>query len=105
MLEITKNNFAVEVENCEIPVIVDFFADWCPPCQIMAQVFAELDAEADGFKVAKVNADRQPELVQRFGIEFLPTVLIFDKGVAIEKSVGFKNKEALKAMLKLKIGF
>lgn len=99
-MEITKNNFEEEVLNSDKPVLVDFWAEWCGPCKMLAPVIEELKDElGEKVKICKVNIDNEPELAVKFGIVSIPTVIIFNKGEAIQKSVGFTSKEELKRLL------
>lgn len=95
-MEITKTNFNDEVLNSDIPVLIDFWAEWCGPCKMLAPTIEEIAHEyADKVKVGKINVDAEPELAAKFGIMSIPTVLLFRNGEVCEKSVGFVPKEAL----------
>ncbi|MDY6313712.1 MAG: thioredoxin [Clostridia bacterium] len=99
-IAITKQNFEEEVLNSDIPVIVDFWAVWCGPCQMLAPVIAELSEELSGkVKVGKVNVDEEQELALRFGVASIPTVMLFENGRAVKISVGFMDKQKLKDTL------
>lgn len=99
-IAITKQNFEEEVLNSDIPVIVDFWAVWCGPCQMLAPVIAELSEELSGkVKVGKVNVDEEQELALRFGVASIPTVILFENGRAVKISVGFMDKQKLKDTL------
>jgi thioredoxin 1 len=84
---VTQSNFESEVLNSKIPVLVDFYADWCGPCKMLAPHLVNLAKEHDGkLKVVKVNADHSPELLSQAGVQALPTCIIYtngEKGVAI----------------------
>lgn len=99
-ITITKQNFEEEVLKSEIPVIVDFWAVWCGPCQMLAPVIAELFEELSGkVKVGKVNVDEEQELAMRFGVVSIPTVILFENGQAVKTSVGFADRQSLKEAL------
>lgn len=99
-ITITKQNFEEEVLNSEIPVIVDFWAVWCGPCQMLAPVIAEISEELSGkVKVGKVNVDEEQELALKFGVTSIPTVMLFENGQAVKTSVGFMDKQQLKDTL------
>ena len=100
-MELTSKNFTEEVLNSNIPVMVDFWATWCMPCQMLAPVLEELSESANGaYKVGKVNVDAEPALAAQFGIMNIPTVLVFKNGQVVEKSVGVVPKAKLEALVK-----
>ena len=97
---LTKENFD-EYINGDIPILVDFWAEWCGPCMKLAPTVEEIAAESDGsYLVGKVNIDEQPELAARFGVNAIPTVIVFQNGKEIKRSVGLVSKEALLDLLK-----
>ena len=97
-LAITKENFQ-EVLSSELPVVIDFWAEWCQPCKMMAPVFAELNGEEDKVKFCKVNVDDERDLAMEFQIESIPTLLCVKGGKAVKRLVGFREKDALKKEL------
>ena len=95
--ELTETNFKKEVEESKIPVIIDFFADWCGPCQMMKPVFEKISKEYEGkLKFAKVNTEESPELAQKFAIQGIPCLVIAKKGKEVDRIVGFMSEAALK---------
>ena len=99
-LVLTSDNFKTEVLESEIPVLVDFWASWCGPCKMLGPVISELAEEYDGkVKVGKVNVDDEEDLAMEYGVQSIPTVLLFKGGEVVEQSLGFKPKAAFKAML------
>ncbi|MBR0505737.1 MAG: thioredoxin [Kiritimatiellae bacterium] len=101
-IELTNDNFAAEVLQSELPVLVDFWATWCGPCKMLAPTVAEVATEYAGrVKVGKVNVDNAPELAARYGITSIPALLLFNKGEVVRTSVGFVPKADVVAMLGL----
>ncbi len=99
-IKITKDNFASEVEQSKLPVLVDFWATWCPPCRMLAPVVSALAEEYDGrIKVGKVNVDEEAELAMRFGITSIPTLILFKNGEIAKQTMGYMPAEALKKEL------
>lgn len=93
---VSNNKFKAEVLDSKVPVLVDFYADWCGPCRALAPTLKEMEAEANGtFKVLKVNSDQENDLCTEYGICSLPTVLVFKGGELKAKLVGLQNKERL----------
>lgn len=96
---LNNDNFQSEALGAGV-VLVDFYADWCGPCKMIAPVLEELAAEFDGrAKICKVDVDNNDELASKYGIRSIPTLIIFKNGQEAEKSVGFSSKEALKAKI------
>ena len=93
-------NWKAEVLESGVPVLVDFWAEWCGPCRAIAPVLEELAGEAAGkLKIAKVNVDENQQLAAEFGIRSIPTLLVFDKGVVQSQMTGAMSKAALKTKL------
>ncbi len=96
----TAENFDEEVMNSDVPVLVDFYADWCGPCRMMGPVVEALAGEYDGkAKVGKVNIDQQPDLAERFGVMSIPSFVIINNGRVVDRVMGAMPKEALEARL------
>ena len=99
-ITLTSENFEKEVLQSDVPVLVDFWATWCGPCQMMAPVVSEIAEEMAGkVKVGKVNVDEQPYLANQFRIDAIPTLMIFKDGKATETYVGMRQKSVLTAAL------
>ena len=98
ILTVTQENFQTEVLSSGTPVLVDFWAEWCGPCKMIAPILDELAQEYNGrIKIAKVNIDEQQQLAAQYGIRAIPTLLMFHNGEVSEQIVGLKSKRDLKA--------
>lgn len=99
-LELKKDNFAAEVLNNDLPVLVDFWATWCAPCQMMAPILDELSEELAGkVKIAKLNTEDGPnqDLAMEYQIQSIPNMKLFKGGKVIGEFIGLRSKETLKA--------
>ena len=96
LLELTNETFDEEVGSSELPLIVDFWAEWCGPCRMVAPVLEQIATENAGkVRLAKLNVDDAPAVAQRFGIMSIPTLMVFKDGVAKKRIVGAKGKGQL----------
>lgn len=96
VLKITDSNFEEEVTKAGKPVIVDFYAEWCGPCKMMSPIIDEIAEElGENVKVGKVNSDENMELVEKFQIMSIPTIMIFKNGEISSKFIGFTDKEKI----------
>ena len=96
----TEANFDNEVLQSTVPVLADFWAEWCGPCRMLAPIIDELAREFIGkAKVGKVNVDQNQQIAERYGIRSIPTLILFNNGTIVEQIVGVQSKEALKAKL------
>lgn len=100
-LTITKDNFDNEVLKSNLPVLVDFWAEWCPPCKMIAPMIDELSTEMQGkLKVGKVNVDDEQDLAVKFNVMSIPTLLVFKGGKPVAQVVGALSKDQLLARIK-----
>ncbi|SET01674.1 thioredoxin [[Clostridium] polysaccharolyticum] len=100
IIDVKKTNFEKEVLGSSTPVLIDFFANWCMPCKMLAPIIQEISKEHNGLKVCRINVESEPELAEAFQIMSLPTLIYLKDGIVKEQSVGFCNKEVIKKMLK-----
>ncbi len=99
-ITLTEANFDTEVLQSKLPVLVDFWAEWCGPCRMLSPTIDELATEFSGkAKVGKVNVDQNQMIAERYGIRSIPTLILFKNGEIIEQIVGSQTKEVLKTKL------
>ena len=102
---VTDKNFESEVLNADIPVLVDFWAVWCGPCQMQNPILEEIEKEfKDKAKVAKLNVDENPSTASKYQVMSIPTLMIFKKGEVVKQMVGVQNKEVLTKELNQVLG-
>ena len=100
IIDLTKENFQAEITKSDKPVLVDFWAVWCGPCQMMAPILHELEAEMPDVQIGKVKVDEQMDLARQFRVVSIPTLIIFKNGQEVQRMVGVTSKEELKDALK-----
>ncbi|MCP9952514.1 thioredoxin [Actinomadura madurae] len=100
MITLTAENFDEQVLRAGKPVLVEFWADWCPPCKMIAPILEQIEAEhGDRLTIAKLNGDDHPQIVSRYGVMGFPTMSLFRDGEVVRQIVGAKPKRALLADL------
>ena len=100
IIDLTKENFQAEITKSDKPVLVDFWAVWCGPCQMMAPILHELETEMPDVQIGKVNVDEQMDLARQVRVVSIPTLIIFKNGQEVQRMVGVTSKEELKDALK-----
>ena len=98
LIHVTTDNFDA-VTSGEKTVLLDFYADWCGPCRMIAPFIAEIAEERDDVIVGKINVDNDPALAEKFGIFSIPTLIVMKNGKVVSQTAGARPKEAILAML------
>jgi thioredoxin 1 len=94
--QVTDATFATEVEQSDVPVLVDFWAEWCGPCRMMNPILDEFSTAHEGrMKVVKLNVDENPEAAARFKVLSIPTMLVFQDGQVVKQMVGAMSRQRL----------
>jgi thioredoxin 1 len=102
IIHLNRTNFKSEVLDSDIPVLVDFWADWCRPCHRLTPILEELAREVEGkAKIAKLDVDAEEAIADEYRIMSMPTLVVFDKGEIKDTMIGLKSKDALKRTLGL----
>ena len=99
VITITKENFQSEVVQSDKPVLLDFWATWCGPCRMVSPIVDQIADERSDIKVGKINVDEQMELAMRFQVSSIPMLVVFKGGKAVAKSVGYRPKAEITAMV------
>lgn len=99
IVKVTESNFEQEVLQAEGKVLVDFWAVWCGPCQMLSPIVDEVAAEAGNVKVGKVNVDEEPALAAKFVVMSIPTLLVFENGKVVKQSIGYIEKDEVMALI------
>ena len=98
-IHLTSANFEETVKGTSLPILIDFYADWCGPCKMLAPTIEEIAAGAADFLVAKINVDEAADIAERFAVMSIPTIVVLRGGEEINRAVGLRPKDAILAML------
>ena len=98
-IHINNNNFQEEVMNSEKKVLLDFWAPWCGPCQMVLPLIDEIAGERSDIKVGKINVDENPELSKQFRVMSIPTLIVMEKGEVVKRAVGARGKDEILELL------
>lgn len=98
--KLTNDTFEREALAAGKPVLVDFYADWCGPCKMLAPVVEEIANESEQYRVCKLNVDDAPDIAARYGVMSIPTLIVFKDGEAAGRTVGVQSKQTILNMLK-----
>ena len=96
---VNSENFKTEVLDCDRTVLLDFYADWCGPCQMLSPILEEIAAERADVKGCKGDVDKDPQLAMQFGINSIPALFVFKNGEIVNQSLGLRPKDAIINML------
>jgi len=99
---ITNKNYALEVQESDRPVLLDFWSNGCMPCQMFSSVLEQFEKEHPEIKVGKVNVNDEMELAQKYNVEYVPTIVFIKNGQVVATEVGFREKSQLESILGLK---
>ena len=100
IIHITAENYEAQVQNAEGKVLLDFWAPWCGPCRMIAPFLEEIAAEDASVVIGKVNVDEEMALAAKFGIVSIPTLIVVEKGQAVQTAVGYRPKDDILKLLK-----
>ena len=100
IIHITAENYEAQVQNAEGRVLLDFWAPWCGPCRMIAPFLEEIAAEDESITIGKINVDDEMALAAKFGIVSIPTLILMEKGEAVQTAVGYRPKADILKLLK-----
>ena len=99
IIKITNANFDKEVLQSDKPVLIDLWASWCGPCQMLSPIIEEAAAEVSDVKIGKINVDEEPQLAAQFGVMSIPTLVVMNQSKVVNQSVGYIGKEEVLALI------
>ena len=99
VIQLTKTNFDSEALQSDIPVLIDFYADWCGPCRMVSPIVEQIANEGGNYKVAKIDVDKSPELAAKYGVMSIPTLVVLKDGKVAQQAVGARSKDQILKML------
>ena len=99
VITITKENYAEEVTNSPVPVLLDFWATWCGPCRMVSPIVDEIAEEHPEYLIGKINVDAEPEIAQQFGVISVPTLVVLKGGKVVNQSAGARPKAQILSLL------
>ena len=99
VIKVNNDTFQEKVLNNSKPVLVDFYADWCGPCKMLAPIVEQVSNESDAYEVVKLNVDDAPEIAARYGVMSIPTLIVFKNGQIAGRTVGVQSKASVQNLI------
>ena len=98
-IKLTKDNFDTEALQSDVPVLIDFYADWCGPCRMVSPIVDQIANEGGNFKVGKIDVDHSPELAAKYGVMSIPMLVVLKDGKVAQQAIGARSKDQILKML------